>query len=40
MSNSIKKLKKIDNTELKYLVNWLSANKISLNVKKKKKIKC
>ena len=34
LSNSIKKLNKLVNTDLKHLVNWLSANKISLNVKK------
>ena len=34
LSNSIKKLNKLVNTDLKYLVNWLNANKISLNVKK------
>ena len=33
-SNSIKKLNKLVNTDLKHLVNWLNANKISLNVKK------
>ena len=33
-SNSIKKLNKLVNTDLKYLVNWLNANKISLNLKK------
>ena len=35
-SNSIKKLNKQVNADFKYLVNWLNANKISLNVKKKK----
>ena len=35
-SNSIKKLSKLVNTDLKHLVNWLNANKISLNVKKLK----
>ena len=34
-SNSIKKLNKRVNADLKYVVNWLNANKISLNVKKK-----
>ena len=34
LSNSIKKLNKLFNTDLKNLVNWLKANKISLNVKK------
>ena len=34
-SNSIKKLKKLVNADLKYLVNWLNVNKISLNLKKK-----
>ena len=34
MSNSIKKLNKLVNTDLKHLVHWLNANKISLNVKK------
>ena len=33
LSNSIKKLKKVVNTDLKHLVNWLNANKISLNIK-------
>ena len=33
-SNSIKKLSKLVNTDLKHLLNWLNANKISLNVKK------
>ena len=37
LSNSIKKLNKLVNANLKYLVNWLNANKISLNVKKKTK---
>ena len=32
--NSIKKLNKLVNADLKHLVNWLNANKISLNVKK------
>ena len=35
-SNSIKKLNKVDNADLKHLVNWLNANKISPNVKKLK----
>ena len=33
-SSSIKKLNKQVNADLKHLVNWLNANKISLNVKK------
>ena len=36
LSNSIKKLNKLVNADLKHLVNWLNANKISLNVKKLK----
>ena len=34
LGNSIKKLNKLVNTDLKRLVNWLNANKILLNVKK------
>ena len=34
LSYSIKKLNKLVNADLKQLVNWLNANKISLNVKK------
>ena len=34
LGNSIKKLNKLTNADLKHLVNWLNANKISLNVKK------
>ena len=34
LSNSIKKLNKLVNADLKHLVNWLNANKISLSVKK------
>ena len=34
LSNSIKKLSKLVNADLKHLLNWLNANKISLNVKK------
>ena len=34
LSNSIKKLNKQVNADLKHLVNWLNANKISFNVKK------
>ena len=34
LSNSIKKLNKLVNADLKHLVNWLNANKISLNMKK------
>ena len=36
LGNSIKKLSKLVNADLKRLVNWLNANKISLNVKKLK----
>ena len=35
LSNSIKKLKKAVNADLKHLANWLNVNKISLNAKKK-----
>ena len=34
LSNSIKKLNKLANADLKHLANWFNANKISLNVKK------
>ena len=34
LRNSIKKLNKLVNADLKHLLNWLNANKISLNVKK------
>ena len=34
LSNSIKKLNKQVNADIKHLVNWLNANKISFNVKK------
>ena len=34
LSNSIKKMNKLVNADLKHLFNWLCANKISLNVKK------
>ena len=34
LGNSIKKLNKLVNADLKHLVNWLNANKIPLNVKK------
>ena len=34
LGNSIKKLNELVNADLKRLVNWLNANKISLNVKK------
>ena len=34
LSNSIKKLNKLVNADLKHLANWLNANKISFNVKK------
>ena len=33
-SNSIKKLNKLVNADLKYLANWLNANRILLKVKK------
>ena len=36
LSNSIKKPSKLVNADLKHLLNWLNANKISLNVKKLK----
>ena len=36
LSNTIKKLNKQVNADLKHLVNWLNANKISLNVKRLK----
>ena len=36
LSSSIKKLKQLVNADLKHLVNWLNANKISFNVKKLK----
>ena len=36
LGNSIKKLNKLVNADLKHLANWLSANKISLNIKKLK----
>ena len=36
LSNSIKKLNKLVNADLKHLPNWLNANKISLNIKKLK----
>ena len=38
LSNSIKKLNKLVNANLKQLVNWLNANKISLNVKNTKMV--
>ena len=34
MSNFINKLNKLISADLKHLVNWLNANKVSLNVKK------
>ena len=34
LSNSVKKMNKLVNADLKDLLNWLNANKISLNVKK------
>ena len=37
LSNSIKKRNKLVNADLKHIVNWLNANKISLSVKKKPK---
>ena len=33
LSNSIKKLNKLFNADLKHIVNWVNVNKISLNVK-------
>ena len=36
-NNSIKKLNKLVNADLKKLVNWLNGNKISLNVKELKR---
>ena len=36
LSNSVKKLNKLANADLKHLANWLNANKISLNIKKLK----
>ena len=36
LSNSIKKLNKLVNADLKHLAKWLNANKISLNLKKLK----
>ena len=36
LSNSIKKLNKLVNADLKHLVHWLNTTKISLNVKKLK----
>ena len=36
-SNSIKKLNRLVNADLKYLANWLNANRILLKVKKKLK---
>ena len=40
LTNSIKKINKRINTDLKNLSNWLNANKISLNVKKTGTIIC
>ena len=37
LGNSIKKLNKLVSADLKVLVKWLNANKISFNVKKKLK---
>ena len=34
LGNAIKKLNKLVNADLNYLVNWLNGNKISLNIKK------
>ena len=39
LGNAIKKLNKLINADLKHLVNCLNANKISVNVKTKKKLK-
>ena len=39
LNNSIKKLNKLVNADLKHLANWLHANKISLNVKKTEMVK-
>ena len=36
LSNSVKKLNKLVNTDVKHLVNWLNAHKTSLSVKKLK----
>ena len=36
LSNSIKKLSKLVNADLKLLANWLNANKVSLDLKKLK----
>ena len=38
LSNSMKKLNKPANADLKHLVNWLNANKISFNMKKTKMV--
>ena len=38
LSNCIKKMNKLINADLKHLVNWLNANKISLNVKKTERV--
>ena len=38
LSNSIEKLNKQVSADLKHLVNWLNANKISLSVKKTEKV--
>ena len=38
LSNAIKKLNKLVKADLKHLVSWLNANKISLNVIKKTEI--
>ena len=40
LSNSIKKLNKLVNANLKHLVNWLNANEISLNIKKTEMVIC
>ena len=34
IKDSIKKIKKSDNFDLKFLLQWLNANKISLNIAK------
>ena len=38
LSNSMKKLNKLVNADLKHLGNWLNANKILLNVKKTEQV--
>ena len=34
LNNSVKKMNKLVNSDLKHLINWLNANKTSLNLKK------